>query len=253
MNTATSIGRAVFILQAQFARAVPLIFLTASACSEGAPGGDEGPGTGSESGSSDSGVEVVMDPDEGCRGILTELDPAGPLPMGVVLEDFEVFLDGAMNQIEWSASAPPLTHDIDGGISPILLSFESDFTDLSYVESLECDGTVSCPLGCVSRVALTATLEIATEDGVLQESFVTSLAMRAGGDGFFETKLDIVTASGSIADASFMPGAGWALRDFAIQGEFTKGLDSRGRVLVSMTDPSGLLWYHALGVWPPPP
>jgi hypothetical protein len=200
------------------------------------------------------GDPVVMDEIEGCMGTpyqvsFEQVVPGGASAAAVVAE----FEGSYASELLWVPSSGAVDYDLPSEPGGIEVAFEFSQTpaEVRWVESLVCDGTVSCQANCMTRLEIPAVLRVSSADGTLDEELSVVVAATKRGIHVVQQVL-LEELQGSIAEDTFTIDADWTLLQYQIQTEVDDEGELRGRFLLALVDPEDLLWFNTVGVWPPP-
>lgn len=200
---------------------------------------------------------VLMDWLEGCRGRRYVVDAGDPHPEleGLTAVEAAMLYEGDYAlSMEWAVASGPIQFEWPwAAIGQIELSGLSiDLADpLYFIESEVCRGNVSCHLGCVSRLELPAELHLRSADGGFDEHMKVILRVTDVDEASFSTIVESSALSGAVSDVEFTLDEGWQLLAVEIQSEFKDASVERGRLMATVIDPDGALWFNAWAIWPP--
>lgn len=199
----------------------------------------------------DDGVEVVMDPDVGCRGVQFSLSPSEESELGFSADDAAAALISYESVLAWLPANGPVQYVPGESLSGVTIVLSAAEGEAFYVRSLDCEHT-TCPVSCISQVQLPVAVDFFTESGEFSERWTGRLGSWKVGKGFIQHELLPEHASGAISSSDFVVNEGWKAETYTLQIELNDG-SSRGRFQVKALfadDPEPL--YGALAVWPPP-
>lgn len=200
--------------------------------------------------------EVVMDPVTGCSGTAYEIDPRAEIPGfdGLTPEDVTP-TDSATFEtvVAWQESKGVLLHALPTEVSPLSVVVDPiEPSALRYVESSLCNGMSSCPLHCVSRLELPATVSVRSDDGLLDEVLEGDLRLTEPGSMHFRIPVTLDMLQGTLADEPIELAEGWQVLSYDIESAIRPDTEIRGRLVASLLMGDELAAASALGVWPPP-
>jgi hypothetical protein len=193
---------------------------------------------------------VVMDPREGCLGIESTLDSYEELtPLGYSVDEVaaEVFAEYG-HRFEWLPETGPVYFAGGSRTHMGSVTIVPAGGVARYIESSECAGNVSCPLGCLSRVDIEAIVSFSVSDGTFDEDWPLRVGVFDLGEFVFVRELDLSRMSGSLNPESFAIESEWTTQTFRLEG-LRVGGEMRGLLEVEAVAPDGMLWYGGLARW----
>jgi hypothetical protein len=201
------------------------------------------------------GDPIVMDELEGCEGIpyMVSFDyvvPSGRSGALVVAEYAGLYT----SDLQWSPPDEVVGYELPLEPSGVELSF--DFSDtpeqLRWIDAGDCGVTRSCGHGCGTRLEIPAVLRVLSDDGTLDEEL--TVIVEAMEDRVqVRRKVNPGELNGSIDEGTFTTDPDWDVLQYQLEAEIHDDGQFRGRYVLALADPDGLLWFRGLGVWPAPP